>query len=72
MSDRANQIYDYIKANQRPIAPTVRAIARDVGVPSTSSVDYHLQQLIKRGRLIEHIEHKHGRRWYEFTEQNGD
>ncbi|MFJ3229022.1 LexA family protein [Streptomyces sp. NPDC086783] len=37
---------------ERGVAPTVREIARMVGLSSTSSVAYQLRQLEKRGEII--------------------
>ena len=65
MIDRTKYVYDTIKANQglRPEAPSVEALGRLLGI-SISTVRFHIDKLIKSGKLVKHDEGN--RVWYEF------
>lgn len=50
---RSEEVYQFVvefRAQHR-VSPTMREIARGVGLSSTSVVDYHVQRLIADGRL---------------------
>ena len=53
-SDKAEQILDYVNqfVQENGYAPSVREIGAAVGLRSTASVSYHLQQLQARGALL--------------------
>ncbi len=54
MTDRALQVYEYIKwfRSEKGIAPTYRELSKACNIPSTSLVRYYLDQLEREG-LIE-------------------
>ena len=53
-NDKQNEILDYIqnKINTEGHSPSIREIAEAVNLKSTSSVQHHLNNLVKKG-LIE-------------------
>ncbi len=53
-SDKAQQILDYVNqfVQQNGYAPSVREIGAAVGLRSTASVSYHIQQLQEKGLLM--------------------
>ena len=53
-SDKAGQILDYVNrfVQENGYAPSVREIGAAVGLRSTASVSYHLQQLQSKGALL--------------------
>ena len=52
-SNKAEEILNYVNqfAQENGYAPSVREIGEAVGLRSTASVSYHLQQLQQKGRL---------------------
>lgn len=54
MKKRQQDIYDFIEEyiSERHYSPTVREIAKAVGLSSTSSVHGHLKRMRRRGTLI--------------------
>ena len=52
-SDKAERILDYVNqfVQENGFAPSVREIGAAVGLRSTASVSYHLQQLQEKGLL---------------------
>lgn len=52
-SDKSEKILDFVRqfTQENGFAPSVREIGAAVGLRSTASVSYHLQQLQKSGRL---------------------
>ena len=53
-SDKADRILDYVNqfVQENGFAPSVREIGAAVGLRSTASVSYHLQQLQEKGLLV--------------------
>lgn len=53
-SNKAEQILDYVNrfVQENGFAPSVREIGAAVGLRSTASVSYHLQQLQEKGLLL--------------------
>ena len=53
-TDKAQRILDFVNQflQENGFAPSVREIGQAVGLRSTSSVSYHLQQLQDKGRLM--------------------
>ncbi len=53
-SDKADRILDYVNqfVQENGFAPSVREIGAAVGLRSTASVSYHLQQLQEKGMLV--------------------
>ena len=53
-SDKAERILDYVNqfVQENGFAPSVREIGAAVGLRSTASVSYHLQQLQEKGLLV--------------------
>lgn len=50
---KKKDILDYIESyiNEKEYSPTIREIAKAVGIHSTSAVSFHLQQLRKEGKI---------------------
>ena len=53
-SDKAQQIVDFVRefTLENGFAPSIREIGSAVGLSSTASVSYHLNQLKKKGLLV--------------------
>ena len=53
-SDKAEKILDYVNQfiQENGYAPSVREIGAAVGLRSTASVSYHIQQLQEKGMLL--------------------
>ena len=53
-SNKSQQILDFVNAfvQENGFAPSVREIGAAVGLRSTASVSYHLQQLQEKGQLL--------------------
>ncbi len=53
-SDKAQRIVDFVRefTYEKGYSPSVREIGAAVGLSSTASVSYHLQQLQKKGLLV--------------------
>ena len=53
-SDKAQKIIDFVRqfTQENGFAPSIREIGAAVGLRSTSSVSYHLQQLQEKGLLL--------------------
>ena len=53
-TDKAQKILDFVNdfVQENGFAPSVREIGAAVGLRSTASVSYHLQQLQEKGLLV--------------------
>jgi repressor LexA len=51
LNPRSQSIVEFIRDYPHPYAPTVREIAKGVGLNSSATVQYHLNRLIKLGYI---------------------